>query len=213
VAISVTDNGSGMAAETMAKIFDPFFTTKAAGDGTGLGLSMVYGFVKQSDGDITVSSSLGRGTMFRLYFPTPRAVDDSVDEDAPKVSEKATILLVEDDADVRDMTVRILLRKGYDVVCASSAEDALGRLGSGTRFDLLLTDIILPGGMDGGQLANQARKVRPDLNLLFMSGYARDAFSKESHLLADIQLIKKPFLSETLIASVRSVLAPQPTHC
>ena len=213
VAISVSDNGSGMGAETAARIFDPFFTTKSEMDGTGLGLSMVYGFVKQFDGDITVSSRLGHGTTFHLYFPTLARADEPADDSKQAAQENASVLLVEDDADVRLMTERILRRKGYDVACVSTAEEALERLGSGGNCDLLLTDIVLPGGMDGAQLANQARLLRPGLKMLFMSGYTRDAFAAHGQLLAEARMIKKPFQSEDLITGVREALAPASMNC
>ncbi len=210
VVLTVSDNGTGMTPETATKIFDPFFTTKKIGQGTGLGLSMVYGFVKQSGGDITVASTLGEGTVFGMYFP--RSVEKEHfpgvdDEEAVADGNGENILLVEDDADVRDIAERILLTYGYQVTTFSQAEEALDCLSKGQRFDLLLTDVLLPGGIDGAELAIQAGRTDPAMRLLFMSGYPRDAFVRDGRMMADAPLVKKPFQGRVLINQVKNVLA------
>jgi CheY-like chemotaxis protein len=209
VMLAVSDTGIGMDAETQARIFDPFFTTKPVGKGTGLGLATVYGIVKQSGGYIWVYSELGRGTTFRVYLPRvdepatpllPRAVE------APAAGGSETILLVEDEALLRDVARDSLQQAGYTVLEAPSAFAALetARLHAG-RIGLLLTDIVLPG-MNGRALAHQLAKLAPDARVLYMSGYPDEAIAQHGVLEPDIHFLSKPYTYEQLLRKVREVL-------
>lgn len=210
VVISVIDSGIGMSAETVAKVFDPFFTTKEVGKGTGLGLSMVYGFVKQSGGHITIESEEGRGTIVRLYLA--RKLQDvplEIEERRPSArmgSADETILVVEDDEDVRAYTVGILRELGYRVVEAQDGDGALRLLGGpDIRATLLLTDVVMPR-MSGPELAARAQALHPELRVLFTSGYTRDAIMRDDRLDPNVDLLSKPFTYATLAAKVRELL-------
>jgi CheY-like chemotaxis protein len=177
--ISVTDTGTGMDRETLIRVFEPFLTTKEVGKGTGLGLSMVYGFVKQSGGHVKVYSEVDQGTTVRIYLP--RLMGETIEEivaddlqEPPPGSRSETILVVEDDDDVRMYSVEILRELGYRVLEAHDSASALRLLErQDGRVDLLFSDIVLPGGVNGEQLAQRARGVRPGLKVLFTTGYAR----------------------------------------
>jgi len=210
VFLSVSDTGSGMDQKTLSHLFEPFFTTKEQGKGTGLGLSTVYGIVKQSGGSIWVSSELGRGTTFRLYLPR---VDQPVEPvrktgvapaAAPKGTE--TVLLVEDEEAVRKLTHAILSRKGFKVLVAGDGQEALETL---QRHEgpvhLLLTDVVLPR-MGGREIALQVTKLRPEIKVLFTSGYSERAFVENGILEPGIVLLSKPFTPEELLRKVREVL-------
>lgn len=210
VAIAVADTGTGMTAETMAKVFDPFFTTKEVGKGTGLGLSMVYGFVKQSGGHIAIESTEGRGTVVRLYLA--RKLDDvllEIEERRPSArmgSADETILVVEDDEDVRAYTVGILRELGYHVVEAQDGDSALRLLGGhAVPVTMLLTDVVMPR-MSGPELAGRALTLQPQLRILFTSGYTRDAIMRDDRLDPNVDLLSKPFTHATLAAKVRELL-------
>ncbi len=225
VMVAVSDTGIGMEPAVKAQIFEPFFTTKSVGRGTGLGLSTVYGIVKQHEGYITVDSELGRGSTFRIYLPQ---VKGAVPIPAPSPTSAArataalsaelrpgheTILLVEDEDQVRDLTREVLEAYGYKVVAARSPVAALqaAQQHQGS-LDLLLTDIVMPQ-MSGRQLAERLVAPRPGLRVLYMSGYTNDAITNHGVLDPDIALIEKPFTPEGLILRVRQTLdAGPPRH-
>ncbi len=209
VAISVSDTGHGMTKETVARVFEPFFTTKEVGRGTGLGLSQVYGFVKQSGGHVTVYSEPGHGTTVKMYFPryfgdTPGPVE-AAEADVPTSSDGEVILLVEDNSDVRVYSASILSELGYEVLEAAEAGAALAILASARRIDLLFTDVVLPG-RSGRVLADEAARLRPGLKILFTTGYSRNAIVHHGRLDPGVQLISKPFTFEQLGTRVRDVL-------
>jgi signal transduction histidine kinase/DNA-binding response OmpR family regulator len=209
VMLSISDTGSGMPRQVMDRAFEPFFTTKTVGRGTGLGLSMVYGFVKQSGGHVTISSQEKRGTTVRLYFPRyGGGAQESQARDraaAPQGAAGEVVLLVEDNDDVRAYSAGVLAELGYSVVEARDAESALAILAGDTRMDLLFTDVILPG-RSGRVLADEAAKLRPELKVLFTTGYSRDAIVHQGRLDAGVQLISKPFTFEELAGRIRDVL-------
>jgi PAS domain S-box-containing protein len=208
VVITVSDTGVGMDQQTMSRVFEPFFTTKSAGKGSGLGLSQVYGFVKQSKGHVKIYSELGQGTSVRLYLPRIM-VDASVaePEGAAIVPEAANevILVVEDDADVRAYSVETLRELGYDVVEAFDGPSAIAALQI-RRFDLIFTDVVLPAGITGADVVAQAKILQPGLKALFTTGYARNAIVHQGRLDRGVHLITKPFSYESLAAKIRDVL-------
>ncbi|OMI05976.1 histidine kinase [Bradyrhizobium brasilense] len=213
VAIAVTDTGVGMDAKTIAQAFEPFFTTKAVGKGTGLGLSQVYGFVKQSGGHVKIYSEVGQGTTVKLYLPRIAVEGLSAEESgllpSPEGAQEETILVLEDDEDVRTYSVETLRELGYRVIEAHDGPAALRLLEREPRVDLLFTDIVLPGGLTGAQVAAQAKTVRPTLKVLFTTGYARNAIIHHGRLDKGVQLIVKPFSFTELAAKVRDVLDVQ----
>ncbi len=205
--IAVSDNGTGMDRETLAKIFEPFFTTKEKGRGTGLGLSTVFGIVKQSGGTIWVYSEPGRGTTFKVYLPL---TDEKPAERAPSAPAQArgreTVLLVEDDDRVRAVAVEILRRSGYRVFESRSPADAIELAeGLGGRLDLLVADVVMPE-MGGRQLAEKVRALVPSARVLFMSGYTDDAVVRHGVLESDMEFLQKPITPESLARKVRDVL-------
>jgi signal transduction histidine kinase/CheY-like chemotaxis protein len=211
VSIAVSDTGCGMDPDTVARAFEPFFTTKPVGQGTGLGLSQVYGFVKQSGGHVKIYSEVGEGTTVKIYLPRLIADADALSEEtaeivAPDGDSDETILVVEDDDDVRTYSVDILRELGYRVLDAHDGASALRLLERQARVDLLFTDVVLPGGMTGAQMAEQARRLRPTLKVLFTTGYARNAIIHQGRLDKGVRLITKPFSSTDLGAKVRDVL-------
>ncbi|HTV95248.1 MAG TPA: ATP-binding protein [Steroidobacteraceae bacterium] len=217
VSLSVSDTGVGMEEKTLAQAFEPFFTTKPVGRGTGLGLSQVYGFVKQSGGHVKIHSQLGRGTAVRIYLPRlvredePATLADPAPAQAGAPSE--TILVTEDDDDVREYSVEVLRELGYRVIEAHDGPSALRLLERQPKVDLLFTDVVLPGGMTGAQLAAQARGARPGLKVLFTTGYARNAIVHHGRLDKGVQLIAKPFTVVDLGARVRDVLDGSVRDC
>ena len=209
ISLCVTDTGTGIAPESIARIFDPFFTTKPAGSGTGLGLSMVYGFVRQSGGQVRVYSELGKGTTMCLYFP--RYLGDVPDEpplDGPHVEHGfgETILIVDDETTVRMLVAETLQENNYRVVEAADGLAALRILESPQRIDFMVTDVGLPGGMNGRQLADAARMLRKDLKVLFITGYAENASRGIWHLEPGMEILAKPFPMTTLANKVREML-------
>ncbi|HEP6275088.1 TPA: response regulator [Burkholderia vietnamiensis] len=209
VTFEITDTGSGMTPDVLERVFEPFFTTKPDGEGTGLGLSMVFGFVKQSGGHTAIDSAPGQGTTVRLTFP--RCHDAFAEEPAcaPRpdpVRGRETILIVEDDADVRLTVVDMLAQLGYKVLSASDGEAALRILDSGTPIDLLFTDVIMPGHIKGGELARRAAQRTPPLPVLFTSGYTRDEIFHSGRLDPGVMLLGKPYRRDELAARIRSVL-------
>lgn len=209
VALSMSDTGTGMTPEVAARAFDPFFTTKDVGKGSGLGLSMVYGFVRQSGGHVKIYTELGSGTTVRLYLPrghTRRTTSGVSAGAAPLRTGHETILVVEDDADVRDLTVAMLRRLGYAVLFAADGTEALGLIATGLRISVLLTDVTLPGGANGKVLAQKVAEIVPSVRAIFMSGYAQSAIFGHGHLEPGVQLLQKPFTIEQLSDALRSVL-------
>jgi signal transduction histidine kinase/DNA-binding response OmpR family regulator len=209
VMVSVSDTGVGMASDTVARAFEPFFTTKDVGRGTGLGLSMVYGFVKQSGGHVTIYSEEGQGTTVKLYFP--RIAGDAAGETqsderaAPRGSAGEVILLVEDNEEVRAYSAMVLSELGYGVLQAGEADGALAILATDQRVDLLFTDVVLPS-RSGRALADAAVQLRPGLKVLFTTGYSRNAIVHHGRLDAGVQLITKPFTFDQLATRVRDLL-------
>jgi signal transduction histidine kinase/DNA-binding response OmpR family regulator len=213
VVIAVSDTGMGMSPDTLARVFEPFFTTKEVGRGTGLGLSMVYGFVKQSGGHVTIYSEEGQGTTVRLYFPRFHG-DSAVGREAehappPHGAADEVILVVEDNDEVRRYSVMVLTELGYNVIEARDADAGLAVLSGEQRVDLLFTDVVLPG-KSGRVLADAALALRPDLRVLFTTGYSRNAIVHHGRLDPGVQLITKPFTFEQLAARVRDLLDRKP---
>ena len=213
VVLSLTDTGSGMDRQTQARLFEPFFTTKEQGKGTGLGLATAFGIVKQSNGYITVYSELGIGTTFRIYLPKHEldreaATDSHVPTPPPRGSE--TVLVVEDEESVRQMTCRILRSNGYTVLEAQNGREALRLFEEHHgRIRLVLTDVVMPE-MSGRVLAEALKRVRPDVKILYMSGYTDDAVVRHGVLEAEVDFLQKPFLPGVLAEKVRAVLDVAP---
>ena len=214
VMISVSDTGCGMDSATLARAFEPFFTTKEVGKGSGLGLSMVYGFVKQSGGHAKIYSEAGEGSTVRLYFrrDTGGNVDHAECTAEPKVvGGREHILVVEDDELVRDHVVTQLRALGYRVMEAAAGPQALELLQQVSDFDLLFTDVVMPGGLNGPQVADAARSLRPGIRILFTSGYTENAIVHHGRVDAGVELLSKPYRRQELAAKVRKVLdAPAP---
>jgi CheY-like chemotaxis protein len=211
VSIAVSDTGIGMDRATAERAFEPFFTTKDVGKGTGLGLSMVYGFAKQSNGLARIASEPGRGTTVTIFLPRATAAG-AAEGAAADASARAAqggserILLVEDDDLVRDHVRAQLESLGYRVTAMSSGRDAAAALRSAEPFDLLLTDVAMPGGMSGAELAGVARALRPALPVLFTSGYAGEAGAALAGIDTSARLLRKPFRRDELAAALRAVL-------
>ena len=210
VMVAVTDNGVGMPADVKAKAFDPFFTTKDIGHGTGLGLSQVYGFVKQSRGHVKIYSEVGEGTTIKIYLPRHAFQSDDTAEElvTPLLSVKGreTILVVEDDEDVRSYSTDTLRDLGYSVLEASSGRAALQLLESHPEVAVLFTDVGLPGGMNGRQLVEEAKKTYPNLKVLFTTGYARNAIVHDGRLDPGVELLTKPFTQAGLGEKLRDII-------
>lgn len=212
VMLEVADTGCGMSAEVMAKALDPFFTTKPAGQGTGLGLSMVYGFARQSRGHLEIASSVGEGTRIRLFLPAsdvPVQAEPApaADPSRPAPLASRVVLVVEDDDHVRELALDVLRELGITARAAADGPSALGLLRAGGTIDLMLCDIGLAGGMDGRQLADAARALRPELPVLFMTGYAAD-FAGGDSFSPGMDLIQKPFSVDALSRRLRALLDP-----
>jgi CheY-like chemotaxis protein len=205
VVVSVIDSGDGMTPETQARAFEPFYTTKETGKGSGLGLSQVYGFVAQSGGHAHIESKLGEGTTITLYLPTDAAAQQSAEaHDATQQGRKRTptVLLVEDDPDVLESTIAMLDTLGFTVLTAGNGPTALNSLRRDHRIDVLFTDVVMPRGMNGIELARKAREIRPDIKVLLASGFPMSALSAEHGLTDEYAFISKPYrwaeLSERL---------------
>ena len=209
VMLTVSDNGAGMPPDILKKVFDPFFTTKPEGEGTGLGLSMAYGFVKQSHGHIKIESQQGAGTTIRIYLPRSLEAEAQVAEapTGPVVGGSETILVVEDDPGVQATVVDTLTTLGYRVLKADDGESALSILLSGAPIDLLFTDVVMPGRLRSPELARQARLVRPQLAVLFTSGYTQDAIVHGGRLDPGVDLLSKPYRRDQLARKIRASLA------
>jgi CheY-like chemotaxis protein len=208
--LTVSDTGIGMDAVTRARIFEPFFTTKEQGKGTGLGLSIVYGIVKQNGGEILVYSEPGQGTVFKIYVPAAPETAPALPVNAAEAAiepARGTILLVEDEEQVRNLTRAMLTRGGYQVLDYASPAEALRmvREQSAGSIDLLLTDIVMPQ-MSGLELAREVRGARPGIKVLFMSGYTDASVTSQGLITADTPFIQKPFTSASLRTKVRELL-------
>jgi PAS domain S-box-containing protein len=216
VMIAVSDTGSGMDSDIQQRVFEPFFTTKDIGKGTGLGLSQVYGFVRQSGGHVRIYSEVGVGTNVKIYLPRARA--GAAAETPERRSEPAAlsgdekILLVEDHEDLRAHIAGILTDLGYEVAATADGPSALAMIERRPDFDLLLTDVVLPGGMNGRQIATEALRLRPGLKILFMTGYTQNAIVHDGRLDAGVALISKPFTYDELGAKVRAELDGLPVR-
>ena len=210
VCISVTDTGVGMSAEVAARAFDPFFTTKPIGHGTGLGLSMIYGFARQSNGHVTIDSKIGQGTTVRLYLPRHHGDSAAPRASAAKAAEHAatgeTVLVIEDEPVVRGVILEMLAEQGYRTLEAVDGPSGLKILRSNERIDLLVTDIGLPG-MNGRQVADQARETRPGLKILFITGYAESVAISDGFLQPGMEMITKPFDLDHLAQRIRAMIS------
>jgi len=211
LSLCVSDNGVGMPPEVIAKAFDPFFTTKPIGEGTGLGLSMIYGFAKQSGGQVRIYSELGQGTMVCIYLPRHRGEAAApallpASEEAGRGGTGERVLVVDDEPTVRLLVCDVLTDLGYTVIEAADSAEGLRLLRSDMRIDLLVSDVGLPGGMNGRQMADAARAHRPDLNVLFITGFAENALLNNGQLEPGMTVLTKPFSVETLAARVREMI-------
>ncbi|MBR1136774.1 MULTISPECIES: ATP-binding protein [Bradyrhizobium] len=211
ISLCVTDTGTGMTPDVIEHAFDPFFTTKPIGQGTGLGLSMVYGFARQSGGQVRIYSELGEGTTMCLYFPRHYVGEaEPADPDqrgAPMASSTGqTILVVDDEPTIRMLVMEVLDERGYAVIEAKDGPTGLAALQSNARIDLLITDVGLPGGMNGRQLADAARATRPGLKILFITGYAENAILSSGQLAPGMQVLTKPFDVEALAGRVTEMV-------
>ena len=211
VSLCVADTGTGMTPDVVARAFDPFFTTKPTGQGTGLGLSMVYGFVGQSGGTVRITSDIGVGTSVCIYLPRHNSIVPSeeiseVETLAPRASDQITILVVDDEPLVRMVAVETLKELGYKILEAADGPSAIKILRSDTSISFLVTDVGLPNGMNGRQLADAARTEHPALKVLFITGYAENAVLNHGHLERGMQVMTKPFTGEALARRVDEML-------
>ena len=211
ISLCVSDTGAGMTRDVIEKAFDPFFTTKPIGMGTGLGLSMIYGFAKQSGGSVGIYSEVGQGTMVCIYLPrhlgeAEAAESDHASESLPRAGAGETVLVVDDEPTVRMLIAEVLTDLGYAAVEAGDGASGLKILNSDLRIDLLITDVGLPGGMNGRQVADAARSVRPNLKVLFITGYAENAVLSHGHLDPGMHVLTKPFAMEALAGRIRQLI-------
>ncbi|OAK58036.1 hybrid sensor histidine kinase/response regulator [Variovorax paradoxus] len=212
VSLCVTDTGTGMTPEVMERAIEPFFTTKPLGQGTGLGLSMIYGFAKQSGGQVRLYSEVGKGTTVCIYLPRHHT-EGEIDDDgvqvrpAPRSEQGETVLVVDDEPTVRMLVTEVLQELGYSAIEAADSVAGLKILESDVRIDLLISDVGLPGGMNGRQMADAARRTRPGLKVLFVTGYAENAAVGNGHLERGMAVMTKPFPIEALAARVQEMLA------
>ena len=211
VVIMVSDTGTGISTDIIDRVFEPFFTTKDVGEGTGLGLSMVYGFIKQSGGHVAVYSEPGEGTTVKLY--SPRAPGSDVAEDFVADARQGnvqtgdeTVLVVEDDEDVKEFVSSTLIDLGYTVLAANDGRAAIAMMAEHPEIDLLLTDVVLPGGMSGRNIADEFLRQFPDSKVLYTSGYTQNAIVHQGRLDDGVHLLAKPYRLETLASTIRRVL-------
>jgi CheY-like chemotaxis protein len=213
VVLSVSDTGTGMPAEIVSRAFDPFFTTKPIGEGTGLGLSMVYGFAKQSAGHVDIDSAPGRGTTIRIYLPRhwgdapEKSGGDAETAVMPRARGGETVLVVDDEPTIRMLVCEVLGELGYAAIQAGDAQEGLSLLRSDHRIDLLITDVGLPNGMNGRQLADAAKVSRPDLQVLFITGYAEKVAMGGGRLGPGMDVITQPFALQGLAEKVSAMIA------
>lgn len=209
----VTDTGTGMTPEVQARAFDPFYTTKPMGEGTGLGLSMIYGFARQSGGQVRIYSEVGQGTTMCIYLP--RHYGDASDDDgavaldtaAGPVEGRHSVMVVDDEPTIRMLVVEILEEMGHVVLEAGDGPSALRLLGTGAHVDLLITDVGLPGQMNGRQVADAAIEILPHLKVLFITGYAENAVIGNGPLGPNMALMTKPFAMDIIADRIRTILA------
>ena len=215
VVLCVTDTGTGIPANVIDHVFEPFFSTKSAGEGSGLGLSMVHGFVKQSGGHVRIYSEEGHGTTVKLYLPRMVTAEDRTAAPVgkaegvsppPRAEPQETILLVEDNDGVREYAATVLHGLGYAVLEASDTTSAIELLGNKPPIDLLFTDVVLPGGLNGRTLANEVRRTYPGIPVLFTTGYTRNAIVHQGRLDADVDLLNKPYTEQDLARKIRELL-------
>jgi signal transduction histidine kinase/ActR/RegA family two-component response regulator len=211
VSLCVSDTGEGMTPDVVAKAFEPFFTTKPIGQGTGLGLSMIYGFARQSGGQVRIYSEPGQGTMVCLYLPRHLGAAEAPEPtpsaaDTPQATAGQTILIVDDEPTVRMLASEVLGQLGYATLEAEDGKAGLATLNTDRPIDLLITDVGLPGGMNGRQVADAARAVRPDLKVLFVTGYAENAVLSHGHLDPGMHILTKPFAMDELARRVKAIL-------
>ena len=211
VTICVSDTGTGIAKEILDRVFDPFFTTKPLGEGTGLGLSMVYGFARQSHGQVRIYSEPGQGTMVCVYLPRHLGDEDAPGPAAGNVAAPAShegeiVLVVDDEPTVRMLIVDALGELGYSCLEAADGPAGLRLLEGAERIDLLITDVGLPGGLNGRQVADAARAVRPELKVLFVTGYAENAVLNHGHIEHGMEVLTKPFAVDDLTARVERIM-------
>jgi len=212
VVLAVSDNGCGIPEDVVSRVFEPFFTTKETGKGSGLGLAMVYGFAKQSGGHVKIYSVEGRGTTIKLYLPQAGEETQTTpqeQEPSPELNGTERILVVEDEEEVRALAVRVLRGLGYRVLEAGDGPTALELLKSDPGIELLFTDVVLPGGMHGPDIAREARLLKPDLPVLYTSGYTGNAIQQLEAVNHEVRLISKPYSIEDLAQRIRSVLDEQ----
>jgi len=211
VAVSVSDSGCGMPPDVLARVFDPFYTTKPLGQGTGLGLSMIYGFAKQSGGQVRLYSEVGQGTTAKIYLPRHQGKAET-DEDLaespplPRASAGETVLVVDDEPTIRMLVADTLGELGYQAIEVGDAASGLRVLESDAQIDLLITDVGLPGGMNGKQMADLARQKRPKLKILFITGYAENAAVANGHLEPGMHVMSKPFPMDKLATRIRTII-------
>ncbi|MBC7500052.1 MAG: response regulator, partial [Herminiimonas sp.] len=212
VMLAISDTGSGMLQSVIDSAFEPFSTTKREGEGTGLGLSMAYGFVKQSNGHIKIYSEVGNGTTIRIYLPHSFQREMEMTESEPEQIEGGTetILVVEDDEAVRATAVDILSGLGYRIITACDGENALQKLAEASHIDLLFTDVVMPGSLRSPELAKKAKEIFPDIDVLFTSGYTQNAIVHGGRLDPGVLLISKPYRKEELARKIRSILNSKP---
>jgi signal transduction histidine kinase/CheY-like chemotaxis protein len=210
ISICISDTGTGMDSVMISRAFDPFYTTKPLGQGTGLGLSMTYGFARQSGGQVRIYSELGKGTMVCVYLPRHHGIAENdeapAQEEVPHASQHETILVIDDEFTIRTLVVEVLTELGYRVLDAADGPAGLKILGSERRIDLLITDVGLPGGMNGRQVVEAARNLRADLKVLFITGYAENAVVAHGHLEPDMHMLAKPFPMDLLATRIKSIL-------
>jgi CheY-like chemotaxis protein len=211
LSLCVSDTGTGMTPEIIAKAFEPFFTTKPMGQGTGLGLSMIYGFARQSGGQVRIYSEVGQGTTVCLYLPRhhgdvagPGEMPDLAE--APRAEQGETVLIIDDEPSIRMLVAEVLEDLGYAAIEAADGPAGLKVLQSDVRIDLLVTDVGLPGGMNGRQVADAARVTRPNLKVLFITGYAENAAVGNGYLDVGMQVLTKPFVMEALASRIRDLI-------
>ena len=209
VKVTVADTGTGMSPEVLKRVFEPFFTTKDVGEGSGLGLSMVFGFIRQSNGHMTISSKVGEGTIVTMYLPKSQEIPktSSATDIAPIPQQPAKlILVVEDDEAVRKIAAGVLVKNGYEVRTAENGVEALKLLNSNLHFDLLFTDVVLPNGMNGLEISDKAVKIQPHIKVLFTSGYSKEAFVVKEKLASEIILLDKPYRRAKLLKTIKVLL-------
>ena len=211
VSMCVSDNGVGMPPDVVARAFDPFFTTKPIGMGTGLGLSMIYGFAKQSGGHARIHSEVGKGTTVCVYFPRAVETGEPPKEaraalDAPRAGAGQTVLVLDDEPTVRTLVADVMRELGYAAIEAADGAEALKALEAGTRVDLLISDVGLPGGMNGRQVADAARVARPELKVLFITGYAEGAVLRHGQLDPGMHVMTKPFELDALARRAKDLI-------